>query len=298
MSGDARSVAVVGPGAIGCAVAAALIVAGHEPTLCARSAFDRLVVDWPTGDVDRRVTVFTEPPSVEPVDVVFVAVKAHDSAAAKVWFDALVGPGTAVVVLQNGVEHRTRFEPLVSPDGAIVPCVVNLPGIRHEPGRVTVGRVARLTLERSPAAERAAVLLDGSFITADVVDDWLTPAWTKLMLNAASGGVCTLTRTDNLVFHDEEARAIAVQVMREVATVGRAEGADLPEDLPDQVIDGLLARASGHMASIVVDRINGRSTEWDIRNAVVGRLADEHGLEVPINRMLTALMRLGEPPAS
>lgn len=298
MASDGSSVAVVGPGAIGCAVAAALIDAGHEPTLCGRTGFDRLIVDWPAGSVDRPVTVFTEPSALDPVDVVFVAVKAYDSAAAKVWFDSLVRPGTAVVVLQNGVEHRVRFEPLVDPDAAIVPCVINLPGDRHAPGRVTVGRVARLTLERSLAAERAAALLDGSFVTADVVDDWLTPAWTKLMLNAASGGVCTLTRTDNLVFHDEQARAIAVQVMREVASVGRAEGADLADDLPDRIIDGLLARASGHMASIVVDRINGQPTEWDIRNAVVGRLADRHGIDVPINRMLTTLIRLGEPSAS
>ena len=185
-------VAVVGPGAIGGAVAAALIQAGHEPVLCARTAFDRLIVEWPEGRIDRSVDVATDPSDVDPVDVVFVAVKAHHSEAARPWLAALGGAGTAIVVLQNGVEHRARFEPLV-PDGAeIVPAVINLPGDRSEPGRVTVGRVARLTLERSAAADRAASLFDGSFVTADVVDDWLTPAWTKLMLNAASGGVCTL----------------------------------------------------------------------------------------------------------
>lgn len=297
MANEGPRVAVVGPGAIGGAIAAGLIDAGHDPILCARTPFDRLVVDWPGGMVDRPVSVATDASEVGPVDVVLVAVKAHHSAEAKPWLDALAGAGAAVAVLQNGVEHRSRFEPLVHPGATIVPCVVNLPGDRRSPGRVTVGRVARLTMERSDAGEKSAALFDGGFVTADVVEDWLTPAWTKLMLNAASGGVCALTRTDNLVFHDEEAAAIAVEVMREVAAVGRAEGADLPEDLADRIIEGMLSRASGHMASIVVDRINGQPTEWDIRNAVVGRIAERHGIEVPMNRLLTTLIRLGEPAA-
>ena len=113
MSNDAATVAVVGPGAIGGAVAAALIEAGHQPVICARTGFDRLVVEWPDGRVDTAVDVHTDPSRVGPVDVVFVAVKAHHSEAAKPWLDALAGARAAVVVLQNGVEHRDRFAPLV-----------------------------------------------------------------------------------------------------------------------------------------------------------------------------------------
>lgn len=291
-------VAVVGPGAIGGAVAAALFEAGHEPTICARTAFDRLVVEHAGGVIDRPVSVATDPATVAPVDVVFIAVKAHHSAAAKPWLDAIAGSGSTVVVLQNGVEHRSRFAPLVRPGVNVVPCVINLPGRRSEPGRIAVGKVARLTLERLPGALPAATLFDGSYVTCDVAEDWLTAAWTKLMLNAASGGVCTLTRTDNLIFGDREARDIAVAIMSEVASVGRAEGAYLADDLPERIIDGLVTSASGHLASIVADRIAGNPTEWDIRNAVVARLAERHGIDVPLNRLLTTLIRLGEPAAS
>jgi ketopantoate reductase len=45
----------------------------------------------------------------------------------------------------------------------------------------------------------------------------------------------------------------------------------------------------------VVDRIEGRATEWDARNAVVERIAKRHGIEVPLNRLMTTLIRLGEP---
>ena len=294
---SSHSVALVGPGAIGGAVAGALFEAGHEPVVAARSGLERLIVEHPGGRIERDVEVTVDASDVSPVDVVFVAVKAQHSEDARPWLDALVGAGTTVVVLQNGVEHRSRFEPLVHAEAAVVPCVINLPAKRAAPGHVVVGGGARLTMEGSDAGHTAASMFDGSFISARAVDDWLTPAWTKLVLNAASGGLCTLTRPDNLVFLDEEARALAVEVMREVVAVGRAEGAALDDDLPDRIVEGLLARAGGHMASIVVDRIAGQPTEWQIRNEVVGRIAARHGIDVPLNRMLTTLIRLGEPPA-
>lgn len=291
-------IAVVGPGAIGTAVAGGLIEAGHAPTLCVRSdAFDEIVVDHPAGQVRSGVQVRTSPDSCEPAQVVFLAVKAHQSTAARPWLDALVGDATTLVVLQNGVSHRERIEPLVPDTAQVVPAIVNLPAQRSAPGVVAVGGRSRLTFDASPGAVDAAALFDGSFVSARAVDDWLTPAWTKLVLNAASGGVCTLTRTDNLVFHDPEARRLAVAIMHEVAAVGRAEGAELAVDLPDRIIDGMLERASGHKASIVVDRIAGRPTEWQVRNEAVVQIAERHGIDVPLNRMVTTLIRLGEPPA-
>ncbi|MFM9864471.1 MAG: ketopantoate reductase C-terminal domain-containing protein [Micropepsaceae bacterium] len=39
------------------------------------------------------------------------------------------------------------------------------------------------------------------------------------------------------------------------------------------------------MGSIVVDRLNGRATEWVARNEVVLRLAAKHGIAVPLNEV-------------
>ena len=88
--------------------------------LCARASFERLVVDHPEGTIDRTVQVRTSPAEVATVDVTFVAVKAHQSETAKPWLDALAGSGSTVVVLQNGVEHRRRFEAIVADGVSIV----------------------------------------------------------------------------------------------------------------------------------------------------------------------------------
>lgn len=296
MTESRTAVTLIGPGAIGCAVAGGLLAAGQAPVIAGRSSFDRLRLSTPDAVIDEPVTCITEPGDANPSDIVVLAVKAHQTEGAAAWLDAAVDDGSTVYICQNGVEHVERLRALVGDGPTLVPVVVALPAQRSAPGVCTVSGRSRLTVPAGPGGDRLADLLAGSFIEVTVSDDWATAAWIKLMLNAASGGVCTLARTDNRLFvEDEAAAALAVDVMAEVALVGRAEGADLADDLPERILDGLARAASGHMSSIVVDRIAGVATEWDARNAVVGRLGRRHGIPTPLNDTLTTLIRAGEP---
>ena len=76
-------------------------------------------------------------------DWVLLAVKAHHTPGASPWLDALAGPGSTVVVLQNGVEHRELVEPL-APAGAVLPAVVWVPGggRRSRPGASGAARLS------------------------------------------------------------------------------------------------------------------------------------------------------------
>lgn len=99
-------VAVVGPGAIGTTIAAALHEVGRTPLLCGRSPRDHLTLQ----DGDRFITVpgpvRTNPTQIaRTADLVFLAVKATQIEAAAEWLAALVRPETVVCVLQNGIEQ-------------------------------------------------------------------------------------------------------------------------------------------------------------------------------------------------
>ena len=289
-------VVLIGPGSIGGAVAGALVSNDHEVAIAARTPFDELRVEHPDGEVVSPAWCVAEPDdSLEP-DAVVVAVKAHQTAGAADWIAAAAAGGAPVYVLQNGVEQEATVRPFVGADTRVLPTVVNLPAHRLAPGHIQVTGRANLT---APAGGDDVLggLLDGSFVRLKAVDDWQTPAWIKLMMNASLGGVGALTRRDNRVFSDDEARALGEALMEEVAAVGRAEGADIPADLPTQMIDRVQAAAGGHASSIVVDRRNGNPTEWEVRNAAVGRIGRRHGIATPLNDLITTLIRLGEPEA-
>lgn len=291
-----HSVAVVGPGAIGGALAGALIQVGATPAICGRTGFSRLIVDHPGGTISSTAECRTAPVDGKPVEMVIVAVKAHQTADAAAWLAALVGPTTTVVVAQNGVEHIERLRPLIPAGAAVVPAVVWCPAERSAPGRIVVTGPATLVVPSGDGGRRLADLLDGSFFGVRLSDDFTTRAWDKLLINAALGGLGALTgRAGSDLATEPVLRDLMLRLMVEIVAVARAEGADIPDDRPEQVLDRVVTAGAGHLSSIAVDRKLGLPTEWDARNAVVGRIAARHGLEAPLNEWLTAMIRFGEP---
>lgn len=294
---EAPTVTLIGPGAIGAALAAGVIEAGGMPTLVARTTFDRLQVTWPKGEIDVPVSCVTDASRLSPADVVIVATKATHNEAIAAHVHASTKPGSIVVVAQNGIDHELRF-PGLGDEVHVVPAVVVLPADRQAPGRVEVGKPSRLVIPAGPHAARVSSVFDGSFIRIEVNDDWLTAAWFKLVLNAPSGGIGVLARRGSDIYADPEVQDLVLALMEEVAAVGRAEGAELAQELPTQILQHHVANAGGHTTSIVVDRLAGAPTEWRERNQVVVDKAAKHGIAVPYSRALTTLMRLGEPSES
>lgn len=291
------SVTLIGPGAIGCAVAGALVDRPDlDLTIAARQPFARLRVDGLPTPVDTEVDVITDAGEARPSDVVLLVTKTHQTAAAADWLAATCRPGTVVGALQNGIGQRELVDPLIG-DAEVVPTIIFLPADRHAPGHVSLGLPASLKVPAGPAGHRLVDLFAGTYVDCETVDDFPTTAWSKLISNCGVGAVTTLTRTTNAVLADREARALCVAVMEEAVAVAIADGAALEPGLGEVLADITIERAAEHMSSQTTDRVAGQPTEWDARQQEVVRRADQHGVDVPLLRTLTTLIRLGEPPA-
>ncbi|WP_204262904.1 2-dehydropantoate 2-reductase N-terminal domain-containing protein [Methylobacterium sp. BTF04] len=146
------TVAIVGPGAIGTTIAAALHEAGRTPMLCGRTPRESLELHDAGG-----VVVVPGPVLIDParaggaVDLVFLAVKSTQVEAAAAWLAALCRADTIVCVLQNGVEQQSTVAPFV-PGCPIVPSVVWFPAQVQPDGAVWLRGKARLTVPDVPAA--------------------------------------------------------------------------------------------------------------------------------------------------
>ncbi|MDG2027106.1 MAG: 2-dehydropantoate 2-reductase [Acidimicrobiales bacterium] len=292
---DITSVTLIGPGAIGCAVAGALV--GRDEvnvTIAARTAFDRLRVDGPPVPVDAPVRAITDPAAAEVADVVLLVTKTHQTAGAAEWLRASCGPETVVAVLQNGIGHRELVGPLVG-EAAVVPTIVFLPADRHSPGRVTVGLPATLQVPDDDPSRRIVDLFAGTYVNCTASADFHTTAWSKLVSNCGVGAVTTLTGTTNGILRDPDARELCIAVMEEAIAVAIADGAALEAGVADALADIVIDRSAGHMSSQTTDRLAGQPTEWEARQLEVVRRADQRGVAIPFLRALTTLVRLGEP---
>lgn len=289
-------VLLVGPGAIGLTVAGAVLQRPDAAiAVAARTPFERIIVELDDALIESEAPVLTDPFAVTgPFDLVLLGTKAHQTDAVRRWLEVSCAAHTDVVVLQNGITHRERVTPLVG-EAALVPAVVNIPADRLAPGHVRVGFRRELVIPDDDAGRRVADRLADTHLTITTTDDWPTAAWRKLLMNAVVGTITVLTRTPNAVLTDPDARALAVELADEVQQVAVADGAAIEPRDYGPVIDMVAEAAGDHLSSMTTDRVNGAPTEWVERNAEVVARADRHGVEVPLLRRLTTLIRLGEP---
>ena len=284
------SVAVVGPGAIGTSVAAALHEAGVPVLLCGRTPRARLELRTTDGtSIVVPGPVQTDPASVAgPVDLVLLAVKATQVEAAAPWLRALCHADTVVVVLQNGVEQVEDVAPHV-PGCPVVPAVVWFPAEALPDGSVLLRGAPRLTLPDVPASRVVVEALAGGRCAVELAADFRTAAWRKLVQNAVAGIMAATGRRAG-VFRRDDVADLARAYGRECLEVARAEGAVLDDAVADRIVDDFAAAPADQGTSILADREAGRPLEWRARNGVILHRGRAHGLPMPISAVLVPLL--------
>ncbi|WP_152385102.1 MULTISPECIES: oxidoreductase [Achromobacter] len=283
------AIAIVGPGAIGTTVAAALHQAGRTPLLCGRTPRDRLTL----LDGDRRVDVpgpvLTDPDQAgRKMDLVFLAVKATQTEAASGWLAALCRPDTVVCALQNGVEQLEAVA-THAPPARIIPAVVWFPAQAQADGSVRLRGNARLSLPDMPAAHVVAEALQGTQCAVEITEDFQSVAWRKLLQNAVAG-LMALTHRRAGMFARPDIAKLSLAYLQECLSVARAEGAKLGDEVPQEILAKFQAASPDLSTSILTDREAGRPLEWDIRNGVISRRAQAHGLSTPISDIIVPLL--------
>ena len=282
------TIAIIGPGAIGGVLAAWL---GQDPdlavTVCARTPFDRLEVETPTGEITSSPRVVTDPADALPADWVLIATKAYDAAGASRWLPSVCREDTPVVVLQNGVEHVERFAPYV-PVERLVPAVIDCPAERIAPGRMRQRGPSWIVVSDS-AHGRAFVPLFRRTNFDVSTGDFTTRAWAKLCINAP-GAISAILMKPTGVIQIDPIPDLTRGIVRECIAVGRAEGAKLDDSIVDAVVDGARNAPADSINSLLADRMAGRPMEIDARNGAVVRLGRKHGIPTPLNEMAVALL--------
>jgi 2-dehydropantoate 2-reductase len=288
------TIAIIGPGAIGGVLAAWL---GQDPdhavTVCARTPFDRLEVETPTGTIASSPRVVTAPSEARAVDWVLVATKANDAASSGDWRPALCREDTPVVVLQNGVEHVERFAPYV-PVERLVPAVIDCPAERTAPGRMRQRGPSWIVVPDS-AHGRAFVPLFRRTNFDVSTGDFATRAWAKLCINAP-GAISAILMKPTGVIQVDPIPELTRGIVRECVAVGRAEGAKLDDAIVDAVVEGARNAPPDSINSLLADRLAGRPMEIDARNGAIVRFGRKHGIATPLNEMAVALLVAAQDP--
>ena len=132
-------------------------------------------------------------------------------------------------------------------------------------------------------------MFGGTRITVALDPDFPTAAWRKLLMNAVVGFM-VLTGRRAGIFRREDVAALGRRYLAECLAVARAEGANLGDEVIDEIIGTLGQAPPDVTTSMLTDREANRPLEWDIRNGVILRKAAVHGLPTPISDVLVPLL--------
>jgi 2-dehydropantoate 2-reductase len=311
-------VAVLGAGALGSLYGAWAADAGHDVVLVGRPAHveaiknDGLTVRDVAGAARTvRLDAADTATAAGDADVVLVACKGQDTAAL---LDAHPGRPRAAYSVQNGARQA---EPLVQRYGAaaigcssMVGATLEAPGvITHTFGGATYIGALPTSDGEATAAVRASLPADREVV---VRDDIRSVLWSKAVLAVGAMGLPVLLRLPyHHVFVQPKARELFLDLVGDAARVAAAEGVplvDLPGPLQAGSLTALprdeaLARLAEVGRAMVVAgqtevRVSmlqsletGRPLEVEAVFGEVVALADRHGLDVPLLRNVTAIVR-------
>lgn len=289
--GTRERIAIIGSGGIGGYLASQLHAAGHDVVLCVRTPFEKLVIVEADGsETIVPVRIATDPAGERPVKWIVVTTKAQDVPSAASWLEHLTGPDSIVAVVQNGIDHETRVRPFLPAETPVLPSIIICAVERLAPGRILHHGHAKISVPRSPVADGFAELFSGSAFEIIGEDDFLTVAWGKLLSNAMANPVTALTLRRGAVFADSQVAELARSIGREVVAVAQAAGAKLSEaDIEAPLMRNANAPQSG--SSMLYDRLAGRPLEYAFITGAVVAAAEKHGIDVPVNRTILALLR-------
>lgn len=284
--------AVFGAGAIGAYLGSRFAAAGADVHLVARGAHlealrrSGLRIIGPEGDSTFRLPATDEAAEIGPVDVVLFCVKSYDTDAAAARLTPLIGEGTVVVSLQNGIDNERRIADVVGEEhvlggAAYILAAIEAPGVvRSGPARLVVGE-----LRPGPPSARVAAFVEtanAGGIDAVAVGDARVAKWEKYVLLVAFSAVSAATQ---LPLGDIRRSTAAVDMLRsimsEAVSVGRALGVPLADDLVDRQVALVLAQADGEGTSLRHDLLSGHRMEIEALQHTLSRLGREVGVATP-----------------
>jgi 2-dehydropantoate 2-reductase len=295
-------IAVMGSGGVGGYFGGMLAKAGEDVTFLARGAHlaaiqrDGLTVESVAGDFHVRPSATDDPAAVGPVELILFAVKSYDTEAAAERVRPLLGAGTAVLCVQNGVDNEEKLEARLGMDRIIYGVVhvlstIKRPGVIAQTAGPRTLRFGERDGRSSLRVTRILEVLKQAGINADASPRILVDLWEKFALICAQGGVTALARLDiGAILGCPETARFYQAVMEEIVAVGRAKGVAIPADTVERTMGAVRRLHPGMRSSLAHDLAHGNRLEVDALMGAVVRYGAEVGVPTPLNAAIYACL--------
>ncbi|MDB5742467.1 MAG: ketopantoate reductase [Polaromonas sp.] len=302
-------ICVLGAGALGCAIGGVLTEAGNEVWLLNRGqvhvdAMNKCGLVMRENGIDRAVRVRATTDCQEiarstgPVELIIVLVKSFHTRAAIEAALSIVGKGTSVMSLQNGLGHEDTLAEVVGPQ-KVLAGKTYAGGVMLAPGHIIVGtrdkqtHIGELDGSITDRVRRIADTFNQAGLATAVSPNITGTMWDKLLINVATGAMSGITGLNyGQLYQVPEIEACALAAVAEAMAVAKASSIALSISDPRQ--PWVMAAAGlppEFKASMLQSLQKGSVTEIDYINGAVVRQGAKVGVPTPVNQTLIACIK-------
>jgi 2-dehydropantoate 2-reductase len=299
-------IAVMGAGGVGGFYGGLLAKAGNHVTFIARGAHlaalqaNGLKVESQSlGDFALpRVKATADPATIGPIDFVLFTPKAFDLESAALSLLPILRADTTVLPLLNGVDIAERLVGTLGKervlDGMVqVAAFIAAPGVIRQMGafnKIFFGEMAGGT---SPRAKALLAAFQAAGIPAELSEQIRVDVWKKYVFISAAAGMASLTRsTIGPVMKDLDTRAMAIDVIEEVAGLARKKGIALPSTIVADTLAVLDRMPAGGKPSMLLSLEQGKALELDAIHGTAVWFGKELGVPTPLCQFIVTALKL------
>ena len=299
-------IAFIGAGAVGGFYGAQMARQGHDVSFVARGAHleaiqkNGLRIVGPLGDYTVKTQAESDPAKIGYVDYVVHTVKTYDNAGAIPLIKPLVGPGTSVLTLQNGVDSAEEIAAVVGERATLggstyIATAIDAPGVIRQTGthrRIVFGEFFKPESGVTPRVKTLADAMAACDIHVEPVVDSRHTVWEKFTYLAPFAAFTGAARLPiGPLWSDDYIRNMFLDAVVEVASVARAHGVKLPDDHRDRVYEYAIKLPPSTRSSLLIDLQLGKRIEVEALQGSVVRRGAKVGVATPIMAALYAVLK-------
>ena len=302
-------IAIIGPGALGCLLAASLTIKldrsnkkipaldlwllDHRPDRAKKLNKQGLILEEGGQQKHCKIKATADPKAIGPADIVILCVKSTQVAAGLDLASQLVHEDTLLLTMQNGIGHLELLKDKQKPPSIVIGVTAqgaNLvaPGhVRHAgDGLTRVGFLKSVSFSKSLLLAKMCNMLNYGGIETVVVDNIMDYVWSKLLINVGINALTAIHRCPNgKLLESADTKDRLTAAVSEGQDVARTLGINLIGDPLAMTLD-VCRKTAQNLSSMLQDVNNGRPTEIDSINGAIAAAGRKLDIPTPVNDAL------------
>lgn len=225
----------------------------------------------------------------DKLDWIIICLKEYHHAEAIPSIKNVIDENTKLAIFQNGIHLSSKYTSFVNSQN-ILETIIDCPVERNEEGLFLQHRSPKIFLPKSDIAFEFEKLFNNENVDIQIVDNFLSTQWTKLIESSTIGSIQAYTGQPCSIFEQDKYLNEFIELVAEGILVAKSQGVSLPVDLKEQLVKKLKAYPKTKGSSMLSDRLAGKRLELNAKIGAINDIAVRNNVYSPMTRKVFNLL--------